>query len=85
VDLVCSLKNYRGKSFELSDYVDFSRYFVSEKTQNGTLLKALENPGLWNGAMSDWLTVFVAVPLSTFSPVKTVNDLLRKEHNCFIA
>ena len=84
VDLVCLLKNYRGKPFNLSDYVDFSRYFVSEKSQNGVPLKAIENPGLWNGAMSDWLTVFAAVPLSTFSPVKTVNDLLRKEHNSFI-
>ena len=84
VDLVCSLKNYRGKPFNLSDYVDISRYFISEKSQNGKPLKAIENPGLWNGAMSDWLTVFVAVPLSTFSPVKTVNDLLRKEHNSFI-
>ena len=84
VDLVCSLKNYRGKSFDLLDYVDFSRYFITEKSQNGTPLKAIENPGLWNGAMSDWLTVFVAVPLSTFSPVKTVNDLLRKEHNNFV-
>ena len=84
VDLVCLLKNYRGKPFNLSDYVDFSRYFVSEKSQNGTPLKAIENPGLWNGAMSDWLSVFVEVPLSTFSPVKTVNDLLRKEHNNFV-
>ena len=81
VDLVCLLKNYRGKPFNLSDYVDFSRYFISEKSQNGISLKAIENPGLWNGAMSDWLTVFATVPLSTFSPVKTVNDLLRKEHN----
>jgi hypothetical protein len=81
VDLVCLLKNYRGKAFNLSDYVDFSRYFISEKSQNGKPLKAIENPGLWNGAMSDWLTVFAEVPLSTFSPVKTVNDLLRKEHN----
>ncbi|MCL2132048.1 MAG: DUF4301 family protein [Lentimicrobiaceae bacterium] len=83
VDLVCSLKNYRGKPFNLPDYVDFSRYFISEKSQNGKRLKAIENPGLWNGAMSDWLTVFVAVPLATFSPVKTVNDLIRKEHNEF--
>jgi len=83
VDLVCSLKNYRGKPFDLSDYVDFSRYFISEKSQNGKTLKAIENPGLWNGAMSDWLTVFAVVPLTTFSPVKTVNDLLRKEHNQF--
>ena len=84
VDLVCSLKNYRGKRFDLSDYVDFSRYFITEKSQNGKPLKAIENPGLWNGAMSNWLTVFAAVSLSTFSPVKTVNDLLRKEHNQFV-
>ena len=56
------------------------RYFISNKSKNGKTLKALEHPGLWNGAMSDWITVFVAVPLSTFTPVKTVNDLLRKEH-----
>jgi len=85
VDLVCSLKNYRGKHFDLFDYIDFSRYFIAEKSQNGKLLKAIENPGLWNGAMSNWLTVFVVVPLSTFSPVKTINDLLRKEHNHFIS
>lgn len=80
VDLVCSLKNHKGEKFDLSEYIDHSRYFVSEKSHNGNVLKAIENPGLWNGAMSDWLTVFVAVPLSTFTPVKTVNDLLRKEH-----
>ena len=80
VDLACSLRNHRGEQFELNKYIDFSRYFVSEKSHEGKVLKAIENPGLWNGAMSNWLTVFVAVPLSTFSPVKTVNDLLRKEH-----
>ena len=85
VDLVCLLKNYRGKPFNLSNYVDFSRYFIAEKSQNGKPLKALENPGLWNGAMANWLTVFVTVPLSTFSPVKTINDLTRKEHNQFVS
>jgi len=80
VDLVCSLKNFKGESFDLSQYTDEKRYFISDKSKNGKTLKALEHPGLWNGAMSDWITVFVAVPLSTFTPVKTVNDLLRKEH-----
>ncbi len=80
VDLACSVKNHRGEPFNLLDFVDYSRYFISEKSHEGKTLKAIENPGLWNGAMSDWLTVFIAVPLSTFTPVKTVNDLLRKEH-----
>ncbi|MDR0368351.1 MAG: DUF4301 family protein [Bacteroidales bacterium] len=80
VILVCSLKNHRGEKFNLNACIDHSRYFVSEKSHEGKILKAIENPGLWNGAMSDWLTVFCAIPLSTFTPVKTVNDLLRKEH-----
>ncbi|MBO4581172.1 MAG: DUF4301 family protein [Bacteroidales bacterium] len=80
VDIVCSIKNYKGEKFRLSDFVDYQRYFVSSKSVNGKTIKAIENPGLWNGAMSNWLTVFVATPLSTFSPVKTINDLLRKEH-----
>ncbi len=80
VDLACSLKNHKGEQFDLNNFIDHSRYFVSEKSYEGKVLKAIENPGLWNGAMSNWLTIFVAVPLSTFTPVKTVNDLLRKEH-----
>jgi hypothetical protein len=80
VDLVCSVKNHRGKSYNLLDYIDHSRYFISEKSYEGQTIKAIENPGLWNGAMSDWLTVFVCVPLTTFTPVKTVNDLLQKAH-----
>ena len=80
VDLACCIKNHRGEVFNLQNFVDYSRYFVSEKSHEGKVLKAIENPGLWNGAMSDWITVFLAVPLSTFTPVKTVNDLLRKEH-----
>lgn len=80
VDLACSLKNHKGEKYDLNNYIDHSRYFVSEKSHEGKVLKAIENPGLWNGAMSNWLTVFVAVPLSTFTPVKTINDLLRKEH-----
>ncbi|MDR0542298.1 MAG: DUF4301 family protein [Dysgonamonadaceae bacterium] len=80
VDLVCALKNYKGEKFNLPDYVDKSTGFISSKSRNGKELKALELPGLWNGAMSDWNTVFVEVPITTFNPVKTVNDLLRPEH-----
>lgn len=80
VDLVCAVKNYKGEKFNLPDYVDKSTGFISYKSKNGRELKALELPGLWNGAMSNWNTVFVEVPLSTFNPVKTVNDLLRPEH-----
>lgn len=80
VDLVCAVKGYKGHKFDLSKYVDKKTGFISCKSKNGRELKALELPGLWNGAMSDWNTVFVEVPLSTFNPVKTVNDLLREEH-----
>ena len=80
VDLVCALRDYKGRKFNLPDYVDKSTGFISRKSKNGKELKALELPGLWNGAMSDWNTVFVEVPLSTFNPVKTVNDLLRPQH-----
>ena len=80
VDLVCALKNYKGEKFNLPDYVDKNTGFISYKSKDGRELKALELPGLWNGAMSDWNTVFVEVPVETFNPVKTVNDLLRQEH-----
>jgi len=80
VDLVCATKDYKGNDFDLSKYVDPKTGFISNKSKNGKELKALELPGLWNGAMSDWNTVFVEVPLSTFNPVKTVNDLLRDQH-----
>ena len=80
VDLVCAIKDYQGKPFNLPDFVDASTGFISSKSKNGRELKALELPGLWNGAMSDWNTVFVEVPLTTFNPVKTVNDLLRDQH-----
>lgn len=80
VDLVCATKDHKGNHFHLPDYVDPSTGFISSKSKNGKELKALELPGLWNGAMSDWNTVFVEVPLSTFNPVKTVNDLLRDQH-----
>ena len=80
VDLVCAVKNYKGEKFDLTKYVDKNTGFISYKSKNGKDLKALELPGLWNGAMSDWNTVFVEVPLATFNPVKTVNDLLRPQH-----
>ena len=80
VDLVCAVKDYHGKPFDLTLYVDKNTGFISNKSKNGKELKALELPGLWNGAMSDWNTVFVEVPLATFNPVKTVNDLLREQH-----
>ena len=80
VDLVCAVRDYKGHKFDLNRYVDKETGFISYKSKNGQELKALELPGLWNGAMSDWNTVFVEVSLSTFNPVKTVNDLLRIEH-----
>ena len=80
VDLVCAIKDYKGRRFNLPEFVDESTGFISSKSKNGRELLALELPGLWNGAMSDWNTVFVEVPLSTFNPVKTVNDLLRDSH-----
>ena len=80
VDLVCALRNHRGEAFDLTKYVDPQTGFISHKSKGGQELKALELPGLWNGAMSDWNTIFVEVPLQTFNPVKTVNDLLRNQH-----
>ncbi len=80
VDLVCAIKDYQGNPFNLPEFVDPTTGFISSKSKGGRELKALELPGLWNGAMSDWNTVFVEVPLSTFNPVKTVNDLLREQH-----
>ncbi len=80
VDLVCGVRDYKGDKFDLTKYVDPQTGFISSKSKDGKELKALELPGLWNGAMSDWNTIFVEVPLSTFNPVKTVNDLLRNEH-----
>ena len=80
VDLVCAVRDYKGNKFNLVNYVDKATGFISYKSKGGKELKALELPGLWNGSMSDWNTVFVEVPLSTFNPVKTVNDLLREQH-----
>ena len=80
VDLVCGIRDYRGYRFNLKDYVDYNTGFISLKSKNGKELKALELPGLWNGSMSDWNTIFVEVPIETFNPVKTINDLLRGRH-----
>jgi hypothetical protein len=80
VDLVCGVKNYKGEKFDLLKYTDADTGFISLKSKDGKDLKAQELPGLWNGAMSDWITVFLEVPIITFNPVKSVNDLLREEH-----
>ena len=80
VDLVCGVKNYTGEKFDLTKFVDPSTGFISQKSKDGRDLKAQELPGLWNGSMSDWNTLFMEVPISTFNPVKTVNDLLRPQH-----
>ena len=80
VDLVCCLLNYKGEKFDLLQYVDPEAGFISSKSYEGRELKALELPGLWNGAMSDWNTLFVEVPIETFNPVKVVLDLLRPAH-----
>ncbi len=80
VDLVCGVRDRQGKPFDLAKFVNPDTFFVSKKSKDGRELKALEHPGLWNGAMARWITVFVEVPAVTFNPVKTVNDLLRKEH-----
>ena len=80
VDLVCCLKDYKGRKFNLLEYVDHDAGFISSKSFQGRELKALELPGLWNGAMSDWNTAFVEVPVETFNPVKVVLDLLRPAH-----
>ena len=80
VDLVCGLRNYKGQPFNLLKYRDPQTGFITHKSQGAKTLKSQELPGLWNGSMAYWTTVFVEVPLCTFNPVKTVNDLLRKEH-----
>lgn len=80
VDLVCAVRNYKGEPFNLLHFRDIETGFISFKSTNGRELKALELPGLWNGSMAYWNTIFVEVPTSTFNPVKTINDLLRPEH-----
>ena len=80
VDLVCGMKDYKGNKFNLLNYVDHNAAFITHKTIRGQQVKALELPGLWNGAMANWISIFVEVPIITFNPVKTVNDLLKSAH-----
>lgn len=80
VDLVCGIKDYKGNKFDLTKFVDPKTAFITMKTKVGKNIKALELPGLWNGSMADWNTIFIEVPLVTFNPVKTVNDLLKAPH-----
>jgi hypothetical protein len=80
VDIVCAVKNFNGEKFNLTHFVEHKTAFITEKTKNGKPIKAFELPGLWNGAMAKWTTIFVEVPIETFNPVKTVNDLLKASH-----
>lgn len=80
VDIICGLKNYKGINFDLLKFRDDESGIITIKSKDGRELKALELPGLWNGGMAHWLTIFIEVPISTFNPVKEINDLLRKEH-----
>jgi hypothetical protein len=80
VDLVCGVRNYKEEKYDLLTFVDHKQGFITDKTKDGKELKALELPGLWNGGMAFWNTIFVEVPLLTFNPVKTVNDLLKPSH-----
>lgn len=80
VDLVCYVRSHKGGKFNLEMFRDPEAGFISKKSKDGRELRAQELPGLWNGSMSDWNTIFVEVPIVTFNPVKTVNDLLREQH-----
>lgn len=80
VDIVCGVKDHNGNKYDLTKFVDYDAYFITSKTYENKQIKALEHPGLWNGAMANWNTIFVEVPVRTFNPVKTVNDLLRPMH-----
>jgi hypothetical protein len=80
VDIVCGVKGYKGDKFDLTQFVDPDTGFIVQKSAEGKYLKAYELPGLWNGGMADWISIFVEVPVETFNPVKTVNDLLKPAH-----
>jgi hypothetical protein len=80
VDIVCGVRDHKGKKYDLHKFVDEKQGFITGKTKEGKALKALELPGLWNGGMAYWNTIFVEVPSETFNPVKTVNDLLKPAH-----
>jgi hypothetical protein len=83
VDLACGVKDYKGNHFNLDEFSNPETGLVTQKSKDGKELKALELPGLWNGGMYYWLTVFIEVPKITFNPVKEVNDLLKPEHQPF--
>jgi hypothetical protein len=80
VDLACGVKDYKGNHFNLDEFSNPETGLITQKSKDGKELKALELPGLWNGGMYYWLTVFVEVPKITFNPVKEINDLLKPEH-----
>ena len=80
VDLVCGVRDYQSQKFDLHAFVDKNSYFISQKSEKGRDIRALELPGLWNGSMAFWNTIFVEVPIETFNPVKTIHDLLRPQH-----
>ena len=80
VDLVCGIKNYKNQKFDLSQFVDHNSGFIVERKSGNETIKSYELPGLWNGAMAKWITIFVEVPMVTFNPVKNVNDLLKPAH-----
>jgi hypothetical protein len=79
-DLVCMPRDINGNKFNLNDFVDLTTGFIADKSKNGRPLRAMERPGLWNGAMAKWNTIFVETPLSTFTPVKVVTDLIKPSH-----
>jgi hypothetical protein len=81
VDIICSVRDHHGKKYNLHDYIDQSAYFIADKSYQGQEIKVLERPGLWNGGMAHWNTIFIEVPVETFFPVKTVNDLLQVAHS----
>ena len=74
-------RNFKGEKFDLTKFVDYQTGFITEKTQQSQSLKVQELPGLWNGSMANWISVFVEIPLDTFTPVKVLNNLLDKGHN----
>lgn len=84
VDIVCSIKDIDGNNYDLEKFVDYNQGFIADKSVNGKPIKALELPGLWNGGMADWHTIFVEVPVETFNPVKTVADLLKPRHQTYV-
>ncbi len=85
VDMICAVKNFKGRNFDLKKYVDENSGLITTKTYQGKELKALELPGLWNGGMSDWNTLFVEIPSETFNPVKEITDLLKPAHQVQVA